>query len=116
MTKEEVDDVIVDFIEGDKAGSKWLVMNDIHILHKYGPESKEEIFWECADRRRNGCRFKAATVNCDDKPPELTYSYLLDIHTCNQTKAGPIMQKFRTKIKVEVKAEIWHKSFIQPNK
>ena len=44
MTKEEVDDIIVDFIEGDKAGSKWLVMNDIHILHKYGPESKEEIF------------------------------------------------------------------------
>ena len=105
MTKEEMESVNADYIEGDKAGSRWLVTDNVHILHKYGTESKSEIFWECADRRRHNCRFKAATVNDDNDTPVLTFSYKLDVHTCNQTKVGPIMQKFRTKIKKRMQLE-----------
>ena len=46
MNKEDLESVKVEFIEGDKAGSKWLVMDNIHILHRYGTESKAELFWE----------------------------------------------------------------------
>ena len=110
LNKDELEKVKVEYIDGDKTGSKWLVLDDVHILYRYGYEGKEEIFWECSERRRNNCRFKAATVNDeDDDNPKLSYAYKFETHECNQTKAGPIMQKFRTKIKKRMQSEYKNK-------
>ena len=96
---DEIKNMKAEWIDGDKAGSKWLVLDDIFILHKYGFKGENEVFWECQDRRRNGCNFKAATMLNDDPEPVLSFSYKLDAHNCSQTKIGPIMQRFRNKIK-----------------
>ena len=40
MPQEELEKVKVEVIDGDKAGSKWLVLDDIQILYKYGYEGK----------------------------------------------------------------------------
>ena len=85
-------------------------MNDIHILHKYGLGSKTETFWECANRRHCKCQFKAATIKDDNADvPKLSYCYKLDMHSCSQTKAGPILQKFRCKIKNRMQKEYKNK-------
>ena len=44
MPQEELEKVKVEVINGDKAGSKWLVLDYIFILYKYGYEGKEETF------------------------------------------------------------------------
>ena len=98
---DELNSMKAVFIDGDKEGSNWLVLDDIFILHKYGYKGENEVFWECQDRRRNGCNFKAATLLGDENQevPELSFSYKLNTHSCGQSKVGPIMQKFRNRIK-----------------
>ena len=103
---EELSNMKTEIIEGDKEGSRWLVLDDVFILHKYGFKSKNEIFWECAERRRNGCNYKAATIIDDEvENPVLSYAYKLDTHSCCQSKAGPIMRKFRNVIKRRMASE-----------
>ena len=110
LPKDELEKIKVEMIDGDKPGSKWLVLDDVHILYKYGYEGKEETFWECYERRRNKCRFKAATIAGDDSiNPTLSYAYKFETHDCDQTKVGPIMQKFRTKIKKRMQTEYKNK-------
>ena len=48
MTKEELESVNTEYIEGDKVGSRWLVIESVHvhILHKYCTESKSEMFFQ----------------------------------------------------------------------
>ena len=110
MPKEELEKVKVETIEGDKSGSIWLVLDDVFMLYKYGYEGKEETFWECSERRRNNCKFKAATL-VSDNPEALTlsYSYKFETHSCTQSKSGPIMQKFKTKIKRRMQNEYKNK-------
>ena len=56
----------LEVIEGDKEGSKWLVLDEVYILHKYRTTG-DEIFWECSGRRAFNCPFKAATAFKDEK-------------------------------------------------
>ena len=85
MPQEELDKVKVEVIDGDKAGSKWLVLDDVFMLYKYGYEGKEETFWECSERRRNKCRFKAATLAGDDTDNvALSYTSLRPIPVTKQ--------------------------------
>ena len=104
---DELNSMKAVFIDGDKEGSNWLVLDDIFILHKYGYKGENEVFWECQDRRRNGCNFKAATLLGDENQevPELSFSYKLNTHSCGQSKVGPIMQKFRNRIKKRMGTE-----------
>ena len=38
---EELSNMKTEIIEGDKEGSRWLVLDDVFILHKYGFKSKK---------------------------------------------------------------------------
>ena len=57
LETESLDDIQLELIDGDKAGSSWLVVSDIFICHKFS-ESESEIFWECSGRRTYGCPFR----------------------------------------------------------
>ena len=48
--------------------------------------------------------FKAAYTlrDDDDNNHEIVFMYKLDMHDCGQTKLGPIMQKFRNRLKSKV--------------
>ena len=99
--EDELNKIKAEYIDGDKEGSQWLVLDDIFILHKYGYKGDNEVFWECQDRRRNGCNFKAATLlgDEDEEVPVLSFSYKLNAHACGRSKVGLIMQKFRNRKK-----------------
>ena len=103
VSHDELENHEVEVIAGDKEGSEWLVLDDIYILHKYRT-TENEIFWECSGRRTCDCPFKAATTlkDDDDNKHELVFMYKLDMHDCGQTKLGPIMQKFRNRLKTKV--------------
>ena len=93
----------LEIIAGDKEGSEWLVLDDLFILHRYRSLGNQN-FWECSGRRAFNCPFKAATMvsEDDDEKLELVYMYKLDRHDCGQTKMGPILQKFRNKLKMRM--------------
>ena len=95
--EEKVADHVVELVAGEKAGSEWLILDDIYILHKKDKTSNE-IFWECSGRRRFNCRFKCATFE-GENGMEISFMYKLETHDCGQTKLGPIMHKFKNSLK-----------------
>ena len=50
VNEEELEKIQVSIIDGDKDDSKWLVVDEIYICHRYRG-SEEETFWECSGRR-----------------------------------------------------------------
>ena len=116
--EEELKKVKVEFIEGDKPDSKWLVVDDVYICHRY-QGTEIETFWECSGRRKYDCPFKLGTVLDDDGNLEVSFMYKLDCHHCGQTKLGPIMQNFRSKLKNRMKSNFkvkFHKVFNEEKK
>ena len=108
-SKDVFDNVKLDIITGDKDGSEWLVLDDVYILHKYR-STETETFWECSGRRHFDCPVKAATVVGDDgDKQELIFMYKADRHDCGQTKMGPILQKFRNRLKMRMKENFKNK-------
>ena len=108
-SKEVFDNVKIDIITGDKDGSEWLVLDEVYILHKYR-STETEMFWECSGRRHFNCPVKAATAVTDDgEKHELIYMYKADRHDCGQTKMGPILQKFRNRLKIRMKENFKNK-------
>ena len=102
VDEEGLKDIKVAFIEGDKPGSNWLVVDDIYICHRY-QGSETETFWECSGRRKYNCSFKLGTFLDEDGSIRISYMYKLECHDCEQTKLGPIMQKFRNTLKQRMK-------------
>ena len=85
MTKEELGGIEVKLIDGDKDGSKWLIVDDIYICHRY-QGSEFETFWECSGRRKYNCPFKVGTFVEDDGSLNLSYMYRLECHDSGQTR------------------------------
>ena len=92
----------IEIVQGDKDGSKWLFLDDIYILHKK-EETVNAVFWECSGRRRFNCKFKCATIEGEDGL-EMSFMYKLEIHSCGQSKLGPIIHKFKNSLKEEMRA------------
>ena len=60
-------------IEGDKDGSKWLLVDDIFICHQY-QRSEKQIFWECSGRRKLNCPFKIGTYEYESGQMKASYA------------------------------------------
>ena len=85
-------------IEGDKDGSKWLLVDDIFICHQY-QRSEKQIFWECSGRKKLNCPFKIGTYEDESGQIKASYAYKASCHDCRQGKVGPILHIFRSTIK-----------------
>lgn len=98
LNQDELETVKVEYIDGDKTGSNglsWMIFTSFINMDMKGK------------RRLSG---SVLSVNDDDdQNPKLSYAYKLETHECTQTKAGPIMQKFRTKIKKRMQTEYKNK-------
>ena len=56
-------DAELDIIEGERAGTKWLIINQVHICYKLNSkETKKSVAWECSGRRRLGCSLPALST------------------------------------------------------
>ena len=53
-SQDKLSSIKLEIVDGEKSGSRWLIIDDIYIMHKK-QETKNDIFWECAGRRHFGC-------------------------------------------------------------
>ena len=91
-----IEDTELEIIEGERAGTKWLVINQVHICYKLNSkETKKSVTWECSGRRRLGCPFKIVTTKAEGSEDILILKMSdPEVHTCSAEKTGPLMQKF----------------------
>ena len=60
------EDTELEIMEGERAGTKWLFINQVHICYKLNSkETKKSVAWECSGRRRLGCPFKIVTTKVE---------------------------------------------------
>ena len=96
----DLKEVSLEIVEGDKAGSKWLVLEKTYIFHKNTSSvDGSEVFWECAARRKHNCPVRAATVETESGKLELLFMYHSDFHMCNQDGTEVIKQTFKNNVK-----------------
>ena len=48
----------LDIVEGEKANSVWLIVDDKYVLTKNKQFKNGKSVWECRGRRHSGCPFK----------------------------------------------------------
>jgi hypothetical protein len=63
--EEALDKIKIEVVDGEKAGSKWLIIEDIYIMHKKQSSANEE-FWDCSGRLHFNCSFKCSTYEDSD--------------------------------------------------
>ena len=104
---ETLKGVKAEIIEGDKEDSKWLVVNDVQICHK-SEETEGEVLWKCSAYRHCNCPFKIRTKQKDNEEDlvEVTMMTNEDEHTCAQDKVGPILHKFRLRLKKRMQEDL----------
>ena len=96
----DLKEVSLEIVEGDKAGSKWLVLEKTYIFHKNTSSvDGSEVFWECVARRKHNCPVRAATVETESGKLELLFMYHSDFHMCNQDGTEVIKQTFKNNVK-----------------
>ena len=94
--EKELDAHTLELIQGDKATSNWLIVDNTYIFHKNTSSvDGSETFWECSLRRKHKCPVRAATVEIEDGELELLYLYHPDFHTCDQDGIDVIKQRFK---------------------
>ena len=101
---EDLEAIKVEYVEGDKPGSTWLLVNDVFFCHRY-QSSELETFWECSRRRKDNCPFKIGTYKDEDGMIKVSYMYKIECHDCGQTKLWAIMHKFRNTLKQRMKED-----------
>ena len=94
---EDFSGVEVELMDGDNAGSKWLVVDGIHILHKK-MEYTNETKWRCSGWYNFKCPFFLSTKDIDGKVTVVKMADPMD-HVCSQEKVGVIIHKFKLKLR-----------------
>ena len=102
--------------DGNKANSKWLVIDKTYVCHVNDQSCEGDIiYWECKRRRHDKCQFKCATEMDDRGKLHLIYMYSLDTHSCDQDKASVYNQIFRKRVKqrigIDQRAKYWSSEF-----
>ena len=55
---KDIDSHTIEIVDGEKEGSKWLIINGIHICHRdktFKGNVRETLGWECRGRRLFKC-------------------------------------------------------------
>ena len=59
--ENELDGIILEVVDGIKEGSRWLIVDDVHICHKQQVFKGHDV-WRCEDFRSYRCPFKIVTT------------------------------------------------------
>ena len=59
--ENELDGIILEVVYGIKEGSRWLIVDDVHICHKQQVFKGHDV-WRCEDFRSYRCPFKIVTT------------------------------------------------------
>ena len=59
--ENDLDGITLEVVDGMKEGSRWLIVNDVHICHKQKVFKGHDV-WRCEDFRQYRCPFKIVTT------------------------------------------------------
>ena len=96
--------VHVEVVDSTHEGTKWLIVNGVHICHKQ-KEWPGEVKWRCADWRWFKCPFAISTRE-EDGEVKVVKMTDPEGHRCSKDKAGVILHKFKLKLKERMQANL----------
>ena len=105
--EQDIDSHTIEIVDGEKEGSKWLIIDGIYICHRDNTSKgniRETLGWECRGRRQFKCRFRAGTYKDDNGTIKLNIMWKLSICQCEQNNVIPILHKFKLELKHEMKS------------
>ena len=101
---QDLTGVNIELVDGLNEGSKWLVVDGVHILHKM-KEYTNETKWKCSAYYHFKCPFRLSTM---EKDGEIILVKMADpmSHICSEDKVGVILHKFRLKLKARMQGNL----------
>ena len=90
----EIENIHLEMIDGNKDGTKWLVINEVHICYKHKDGGElGGVVWRCSGSRRLDCKFVIVTSKPldDESTPTVLKMSRSEIHTCSADKIAPLM-------------------------
>ena len=104
--ENELDGIILEVVDGIKEGSRWLIVDDVHICHKQQVFKGHDV-WRCEDFRSYRCPFKIVTTK-EEGENELTIVSMTKaiVHNCSKDKVKPIIHKFKLKLNKRMREEV----------
>ena len=110
--EKDLDGISIEVVEGNKPGSRWLIVDSVHICHKQ-KVFLTHVAWRCEDFREYRCPFKIVTTKEESengmKIESMTKKVL---HSCSKDKVRPILHKFKLKLSIRMRADLditWRK-------
>ena len=80
---EDIKKCKLDIVEGEKANSVWLIVDDKYVLTKNKQFKNGKSVWECRGRRHSGCPFKME-VQLDGDVLSVIWMFSVKTHTYAQ--------------------------------
>ena len=118
-------DIKLEIVDGEKEGSRWLIVDDTHICYQNNVKGKkgenrrwkvDSIRWECSKRRHMGCPFQIFTSLPENGAPIKALSMKKpQVHTCSAEKLTPLMHKFRLKLASRMEGRTYFLYWASPN-
>ena len=96
--------VQVELVDSTHEGTKWLIVNGIHICHKQ-KEWPEEVEWRCADWRWSKCPFSISTREANGEV-EVIKMTDPEGHRCSKDKTGVMLHRFKLKLKERMQSNL----------
>ena len=117
--ENELDGIILEVVYGIKEGSRWLIVDDVHICHKQQVFKRHDV-WRCKDFRSYRCPFKNVTTK-EEGENELRILSVTEaiVHNCSKDKVKPILHKFKLKLNKRMREEVdltWRKIWDEERK
>ena len=104
--EKDLDGIKLEVVEGNKEGSRWLIVDSVHICHKQQVFQNHDV-WRCEDFRDYKCPFKIITTKEESENglQIVTMTKKL-LHNCSKDKVKPILHKFRLKLAKRMRADL----------
>ena len=96
--------VQVELVDSTHEGTKWLIVNGIHICHKQ-KEWPEEVKWRCADWRWFKCPFSISTREANGEV-EVIKMTDPEGNRCSKDKTGVMLHRFKLKLKERMQSNL----------
>ena len=117
--ENDLDGITLEIVDGMKEGSRWLIVNDVHICHKQKVFKGHDV-WRCEDFRQYRCPFKIVTTREEgEKELRIVRMTKAIAHNCSKDKVKPILHKFKLKLNKRMREEVdlaWRKIWDEERK
>ena len=98
---EDIKKCKLNIVEGEKANSVWLIVDDRYVMTKNKQFKSGKSVWECRGRWHSGRPFKME-VQIDGDVLSIIWMFKVKTHTCPQQAVDIYVHRFKVEIKAEM--------------